>query len=102
METVKSDLIPFGVHNIVDSKESPRSFLGPLQPLISDPLLFTPQLHKNPNSSFLCSSGMLESDLLENLEDEVDREEGEEELAVSDHDTSQNNCRALTMHFSQF
>ncbi len=45
---------------------------------------------------------MLESDLLENLEDEVDREEGEEELAVSDHDTSQNNCRALTMHFSQF
>ncbi len=31
---------------------------------------------------------MLESDL-ENLEDEVDREGGEEELAIADHDSVQ-------------
>lgn len=44
---------------------------------------------------------MLESDLLENLEDEVDREMGEEELPIPDHVTGQDIRRALTTHFSQ-
>lgn len=42
---------------------------------------------------------MLESDL-ENLEDEVDREGGEEDLAIPDHVISQDIRRALTTHFS--
>ncbi|GAA6087253.1 protein ANTAGONIST OF LIKE HETEROCHROMATIN PROTEIN 1-like [Tachysurus ichikawai] len=44
---------------------------------------------------------MLQSELLENLEDEVDREMGEEELPILDHATGQDIRRALTAHFSQ-
>ncbi len=39
---------------------------------------------------------MLESDLLEHLEDEVDREGGEDELAIPDHVSGQDICRVLT------
>lgn len=46
----------------------------------SGPFLFISQLHKTSDPSFLCNSAMLESDLQENLEDEVDREGGEEQL----------------------
>ncbi len=59
--------------------------------MISDPFLFTPQLHKNSESSFLCSSD----------EDEVDGEGCEEELAIPDHVSGQDICRALTTLFSQ-
>ncbi len=45
------------------------------------------------------SIGMLESDL-ENLEDEVVREGGEEDMAIPDHVTSQDIRRGLTTHFS--
>ncbi len=38
----------------------------------------------NSELSFLCSSGMLESDL-EHLEEEVSREGAEKELEITDH-----------------
>lgn len=44
---------------------------------------------------------ILESHPLENLEDEVDKEMGEEELAMPEHVTGQDVHRALTKHFSQ-
>ncbi len=85
-------------HNIVDSKENLVLFLVlfSTEVITSNPFLFTPQLNKNSDPRF-CAAEEYWSQ--ENLEDEVDMEE--EKLAIPDHVTGQDICRALTIYFSQ-